>query len=174
MTSGAGTLMSRPSLPAITTPRTRVKLVMRIDERSTHENAFFDAGPRARGLVHERRVQVAPGNRQSIHSGGVLAAHQGPPFTSEEHAVNRSRARFEARRQVEASQHGQRPGVDRVAAQLVSGKAGTIDEKHARAGTREDGRRHAASRTRAGNDDVKHVSPWSLVVRPWSLVACPR
>ena len=156
MTSGAGILISRPSRPAITTPRTRGLGRRRFDERRPNEHAFLDPRARQHGfLEHERRVEVAPQNGQTMNPRPVVATHDGAALPREQHAANRQRARLDAPGQIQPSQRRERARVDGVAAQLVAWKPRTVEQQHARARPRQDRGRHGASRTRAGDNDVK-------------------
>ena len=61
---------------------------------------------------------------------------------------------LDGRGQPQAPQHGKCAGIHGVAAQLVAGKRGAIEEPDARAGAGEDCRGHRAGRACADNQDV--------------------
>jgi hypothetical protein len=64
--------------------------------------------------------------------------------------------RVDAGVHLEPGEERQCPGIERVAAQLLSRKRRAIDQAHARAGARQDRGGHAARRTGADYENVEH------------------
>ena len=90
--------------------------------------------PRDRGGRQQRAIEIAPQHRAAADAVGIpprASARRCSPVTT---MPSDRAARRAAPLDAQAPQHGQRAGIDRVAAQLVAREARAIEDGHARAG----------------------------------------
>ena len=109
-------------------------------------DARLEHGAGARLPVEQRRSRGrARLTERPCMPAGIARLHARPSaaFARHDHAVDRKPAARQPAGETEPPQHGERAGIERVAAQLVARKRAAIDEAHARAGPREHRRGHA-------------------------------
>ncbi len=119
-------------------------------------DALADLGTGAHGLVHEARIQHGPWQRPAGNAPAVVTDDAGTRWSRDHHPVERHPGAGDGS-EPDMREQRERAGVQRVAAQLVAGKARAIDDQHAgtRAGEHHGG--HAACGAGAGNQDVEHA-----------------
>ena len=108
-----------------------------VHERAVHADAVLELGAGGNRGVDEQLIEHTPGQGAGEEAGPVGAAHVDAAVAGDQHALERTRHRLDARAQPGAVEQAQGAGVQRVAAQLVARKAGAIDEQDAGAGARE-------------------------------------
>ncbi len=155
----AGTRMRAAEAPPVrhrTAPRTRRPSTGVVHERAVHADAVLELGAGGNRGVDEQLIEHAPGQGAGEEAGPVGAAHVDAAVAGDQHALERTRHRLDARAQPGAVEQAQGAGVQRVAAQLVARKAGAIDEQDAGAGARESDGGDRSRRSGPRDQDVDH------------------
>ena len=166
-------------MPAVGRNRhVRAKLVLRpvptdcdagdpssVHERATNRGTSLELRAGGDRLLQQRPIQVAAPERASGQIARIAAFDRHAVLARHAHAVDTQAALFDRRSHIEPAQNRERAGVDGVAAQLLPGECGAIEEPHTCAGARENGCGDRARGSRSDNQDVSdHCSrgPTSL------------
>jgi hypothetical protein len=128
------------------------------EQRLAYCDARLEQRARRDGFLQQRPVQITPAHR-STGQATWIAAFNGDAtvarLSGDQHALDTSAETLDPR-ETETAEHGERAGVERVAAQLVAGKRRAIEDAHASASTREHGARHRPSGARSDDENVIH------------------
>jgi len=120
------------------------------------------ANGRVRDKIDARRhrsldqysVQVTSGDGGPAQSIRIVARDAGATGAGDDHPCDRDRAPADSMADSQSIEDGQRPGIERVATELIARKPRAIDQAHLNAGTRQNKGRHAAGRPRAHHENV--------------------
>ena len=123
-------------------------------QRAANGRARNEVHARGYGGLEEHDVQVAPRDGGAGEIVRIITGHARAEGSGDQHPFDRNRALADATADSQPIEHGERAGIERVAAELVSRKARAIDEAHIDTGPRQDERRHAAGRPRTDNKNV--------------------
>jgi hypothetical protein len=127
-----------------------------VNQGITNSDARLERGARADGFAEQREVHQRAAHRKSEEPVAVPAFDDNTSWTADDHALEAQRITFEDRQESEPAKYGHCSWIQRVAAQLLTGKPRSIDEAHPRTRPREHGGGDRASRTRANDKDVIH------------------
>jgi hypothetical protein len=83
-------------------------------------------------------IQFAPDDGPAMKAIRVPTLNRVLILAGDEHAIDAKPARLDRSGDSEPAQGGERPGVDRVATQLVARESGAVEQCHPRPGSRED------------------------------------
>jgi hypothetical protein len=101
-------------------------------------------------------VRLRPFDRAAAEATGIVDRHRRSAGARDEHAGKRHAARAHRPSHAQPIGEGERPRIDRVAAELRARKRRTVDEPHARAGARQHERGRAPGRSGADNQHIRH------------------
>src|SRR5262249_35839181 len=107
--------------------------------------------PGGNRLLEEHPVEIAPHDRAPRLPARGAPVDDVAALAGDPHAVDTQRARVEVAGNTETPQPLERPGIDRVTAQLVAREHGAIEQQHARPRAREDKAGDRASRAGTNN-----------------------
>jgi hypothetical protein len=126
-----------------------------VDDRAPHGDAGVELTPRRDRVLQQDPIEIAPQNRAARHARGIRTLDRDAALAGQEHPVDTQPATLDLVGDAERAQTTERPGVDRVAAQLVARERRPIDDENARAGARQHQPGDRARRPRADDQDVR-------------------
>ena len=151
---GANRSMLSRSIPPRRPTRGGRSIVL--DDRLADGGAVHELDAGRHGLLEQRPVQILATDGAAVQARRVAALNRRPAFAGDEHAVQRSPAVSAIPARSEPSEHRERAGIERVAAQLGPRKRRAIEQADARARPREHRGRDRSRRARTDDQDVEH------------------
>ena len=103
------------------------------DRDIANRDAFFHRGAGLDRAIDQPLIQDPARDRAAGDAAAVPAAHLHAARAGQQHAVDRIALRDQRRDVGMTAQHGERAGIQRVAAQLVPGKPRAIEDADAQA-----------------------------------------
>lgn len=136
----------------------------RADHRPPYRHGLFELRARRNRFLEQPLIEIAthdgPAPEAPLVSGCDLYVRR----AAHHHSLNRKAMLLDTRREIPPAQNPERTGIDAIAAQLVTGEAGTIQKKHAGAGSTQNRRSHRSRRTCARDQHIPHhVMLWHKV-----------
>ncbi len=138
------------------TPRSRSEIEISLETIPTIDTGLeFTTG--CDRALQQQPVEITPDDRATGPVVRVPSRDRDIPLTGDQHAVDPEAARLDVIGEAQQLEPGQRARIDRVAAEFVARERRAIDETHARAAAREDGTGYRTGRSRANDQDIKHL-----------------
>ena len=126
-----------------------------VDDRATHGRAGIELTPGADRVLQQHPVEIATQNRAARHARRIRALDGYAALAGQQHPVDAQAAPLDLGRDAERAQPPERPGIHRVAAQLVARERRAIDDAHAHARARQHQAGDRARRSRADDEGVR-------------------
>jgi hypothetical protein len=104
--------------------------------------------------LHEQLIKISTEDGGPTNGIPILGADRRPTGSSDNHAGHRKRSSADFPADTETIEDRERPGIHRVATELVTWKPRTVEETNADPRTRQDDRCNRACRPRPNDQDV--------------------